>query len=108
MRTRERVKETRSYDMFADEFLTLSQAENQESIPVDFAKMRVGMRAINDAIIDLGTFTKNNPKYGDKAYVLKAIADRNYEEMRNISNYYYNSSGIYERLCKYLAYLFFI
>jgi hypothetical protein len=37
---------------------------------------------------------------------MRAIMDNNVEEMRNISNFYYNISGIYERVCNYFAYLY--
>ena len=32
--------------------------------------------------------------------------DRNIEELRNISNFYYNMNGIYERVCNYFAQLY--
>ena len=37
---------------------------------------------------------------------MRAIMDNNVEELRNISNFYYNISGIYERVCNYFAYLY--
>lgn len=76
---------------------------NTENIPVDFAKMGVGLQKIDDALINLSVYKKINPSYGNKLTVLKAIYDHNYAEMREISNYYYENSGIYQRLCKYLA-----
>ena len=47
------------------------------------------------------TFVQNN-----KEYILKAIHDCNFEAMREISNFYYKTSGIYARLCRYMAYLY--
>lgn len=97
MRTREQMIEN-----YEDNF----QEETKENVVYDYSKMRVGMKSIGDAVVNLGTFKTNNPRYGDKAYVLKMISDRNYEEQRNLSRYYFETSGIYERLCKYLAFLY--
>jgi hypothetical protein len=38
--------------------------------------------------------------------VLNAIYKHDYKTLREISNYFYESSGIYYRLCRYLAYLY--
>ena len=72
----------------------------------DFAKMKVGLKTLDDAIVKLGTLGKTNKKFADKDFVLKNIKERNYEVVRKISEYYYDSSGIYARLCQYLAYLY--
>lgn len=76
------------------------------SPPVDFAKMRVGMRNIDDISINLGSYKKVDSRYGDKTFVLQTIYKHNYAALREISRYFYESSGIYYRLCRYLAYLF--
>lgn len=68
--------------------------------------MRVGLRTINDSLINLGSFKKVNRNYGDKNFVLRAIYKRDYRTLREISDYFYESSGIYYRLCKYLAFLY--
>lgn len=68
--------------------------------------MKVGMRNLDDAVMNLSIYKKINNKYGDKEFVLKAINKHDYKTLREISNYFYESSGIYERLCKYLAYLY--
>ena len=47
------------------------QASNY--VPVDFAKIRVGVKSISDAILKLGDFRKVNPQLADKEKVLKAI-----------------------------------
>ena len=45
-------------------------------------------------------------QYTNKAYVWKMLAERNLEELRAISNFYYNVNGIYERVCNYFATLY--
>lgn len=72
----------------------------------DFAKMRVGAKTLDDAIIKLGTYREVNENYGNKGYILNAIKKHNYEQLRDISAYFYEASGIYQRMCKYLAYLY--
>jgi hypothetical protein len=72
----------------------------------DYAKMRVGLKALDDANLDLNYFKKLDSRKGDKATVLKALANHDYNSLKSISNLFYETSGIYERLCKYLAYLY--
>ena len=74
--------------------------------PMDFAKIRVGLQTLDDAILDLGSLKKNNRTYGDKSAVLRAMGQKDYTTLREMSNYYYEVSGIYERLCKYFAFLY--
>lgn len=68
--------------------------------------MRIGLRSVDDVLINLGAYKKINPNYGDKKFVLNAIYKHDYKTLREISNYFYESSGIYYRLCKYLAFLY--
>lgn len=68
--------------------------------------MRIGLRSVDDVLINLGAYKKINPNYGDKRFVLNAIYKHDYKTLREISNYFYESSGIYYRLCRYLAFLY--
>ena len=54
----------------------------------------------------MGALKKTNRTYGDKNAVLRALATKDYNTLREISNYFYEVSGIYERLCKYFAFLY--
>ena len=73
---------------------------------MNFANIRVGAKVLDDAIVDLGDLKKINKNLASKENVLKAIMNCDYEQMREISNFFYNTSGIYSRLCRYLAYLY--
>ena len=75
-------------------------------IPTDFSKIKIGLQTLEDATLDIGTFKRIDPRLADKHYVLRAIADNNLEAMRDISNFFYRVSGIYNRLCRYLAYMY--
>lgn len=73
---------------------------------VDFSKIKVGIKTLDDAVLTLGDYKKINPRLADKEEVLRAIHNADYETMREISNFFYKSSGIYNRLCRYMAYLY--
>lgn len=61
---------------------------------------------MDDVLVNLGTYKKVNKNYGDKTFVTKAIYRHDYKTLREVSNFFYESSGIYYRLCKYLAFLY--
>ena len=74
--------------------------------PTDFSKIKVGLKTLDDAIINLSDFKKVDRRLADKAEVLRAINNNDYETMREISNFFFKTSGIYSRLCRYMAYLY--
>lgn len=86
--------------------ITLANDTDERYTPTDFGKIKVGLKTLDDAIVTYGTFNKNNPRLGTKENVLKAINNGDLEQMRSISNYFYKVSGIYKRLCRYMAYLY--
>jgi hypothetical protein len=72
----------------------------------DFSKIKVGIKSLDDAVYRLGDYKKINPRLADKENVLRAIRDGNLIAMKEISNFYFKVSGIYSRLCRYMAYLY--
>lgn len=74
--------------------------------PTDFSKIRVGIQNLEDATIILGDLARTNPNLADKATVLRAIESNDLIKMREISNFFFKTSGIYSRLCRYMAYLY--
>ena len=79
---------------------------SRQYIPTNFNKIRVGIKTLDDATINIGSYKKVNPKYGEKTNVLQAIDRGDLEKMRQISQFFYKTSGIYSRLCRYMAYLY--
>ena len=73
---------------------------------IDFGTMKVGLKTLEDAIMTVGSMKRANKKYGDKQAILKALGDNSLSELREISNYYYNTNGIYRRVCEYFAYMY--
>ncbi len=74
--------------------------------PVDFSQIKVGVKTLTDATYKLGDFVQANATLADKQAVLRAISQCDYAKMRDISNYFYKVSGIYQRLCRYMAYMY--
>lgn len=73
---------------------------------LDYSKIRVGAKTLEDAVLNIGEYKRINPLLGDKKEVLMAINTGDIERMRQISNFFYKTSGIYARLCRYMAYLY--
>ena len=87
-----------------DDYQIPDQADRY--IPIDFSKIKVGIKSVSDAVLRLGDYQRINPSFGDKTQVLNAIHYGDLEKMRSISNYFYKISGIYQRLCRYMAYMY--
>lgn len=73
---------------------------------VDFSKIKVGAKMLDDAVVTIGDLKKINPRLADKSTVLQAIHNGDIETMREVSNFFFKTSGIYSRLCKYMANLY--
>lgn len=79
---------------------------NDNYISPDFSKIKIGLQTLDDAVLSLGEYKRINPRWGDKKEVLRAIDTHDIKAMREISNFFYKTSGIYSRLCRYMAYLY--
>lgn len=74
-----------------------------------FNKVKVGKKSLSndvtalvESISDKRSFTKKI----NRQAVERAIDQQNIAEMREISRYFFISSGIYSRLCRYMAFLY--
>lgn len=74
--------------------------------PIDFSKIRVGVKSLEDAVYTGGDLRRANKKLTDKDFIIKAMHSNDLKAMREISNFFYKTSGIYSRLCRYMAYLY--
>lgn len=82
-----------------------------ESVPTltnNFKKIKVGMKTLDDAILDLGSVKEYAPKreFGQKATFYRAVSENDYVTLRVLSQYFYKTSGIYRRMCDYFATLY--
>ena len=68
-----------------------------DAVPAEYRKIKVGVKNLDDAVLNLGSIRQALPThcYTNKATILKALAEYDLKELRNISNFYYNINGIY-------------
>ena len=66
--------------------------------PLEYGDIKVGTKTLEDAVLDIGWLKKNYRHFCDKRIVFKAMAERNLPLMREISNFFYRTNGIYSRL----------
>lgn len=82
-----------------------SHFDSPEQAEREYARMRLGLKMIDDAILDLGTLKKTG-RVVDKNYILSALGRRDLPTLRQISNQFYEISGIYRRACEYQAQIY--
>ena len=84
------------FDMDTDQKISYSNRPVIKETPVvDFNSIRVGVKTLDDAVFKLGDLRKTNPRLADKCSVLRAIDNYDLKTMREISNFFYRTSGIY-------------
>lgn len=74
-----------------------------------YSKVKFGAKTIEDANVTLDAGIGNRScqsNFSNKAYILQQIDSREVESLKRISEYYYQTSGIYSRLCRYMAFLY--
>ena len=69
----------------------------------EYGQIKSGTKQLADAVINLGAIEKSTKGYVSKGVVLKALFDNDVAKLREISNYFYKTNGIYKRLCNYVA-----
>ena len=72
---------------------------------IDFSKIKVGVKTLEDAVVDI-PIKKVNRDYTNKEFILRTLNNGDVQTARSLSNFFFNTSGIYARLCRYLAYMF--
>ena len=80
--------------------------EFRDFAPIDYSKIKIGAKNLDDAIFKLGDLNKANPRLADKNTVLRAIDEYDLKTMREISNFFYKTSGIYSRILRYMAFMY--
>ena len=72
----------------------------------NFNKIKIGAKTLDDAIFKLGDLQRINPQLADKQEVLRAINTYDLIKMRQISDFFYKTSGIYARMIRYMAFMY--
>jgi hypothetical protein len=73
---------------------------------MNFGKMKVGVKTLDDATLDLGYLKKIDRNLYDKKIILQALVMKDVDALRAISNSFYISNGIYQKVCNYIANLY--
>ena len=76
---------------------------------LDFNKIKVGKTILkNDVFLNTDFFntTASARRKISKEEIQRALDAQDVKTLRTISNYFFYTSGIYSRLCRYMAYLF--
>ncbi len=86
----------------------LQNNQNIEALTDYGRKIKVGVKNLEDATLDLGSYQNDMPAHLriSKGRIYKALAENDVNELRLISKHFYNVSGIYSRVCNYFAFLY--
>ena len=68
--------------------------------------MKIGTKMINDATLNLGSIKRYYPQFGDKGYVMQQLHNLNLPAIREISDFFYRTNGIYQVAVDYYANLY--
>ena len=71
-----------------------------------YGKIKIGTKSLEDAVLNLGSIQRATKNLINKNVIYRALADNDVKKLREISNYFYKISGIYQRLCRYMAYMY--
>ena len=100
------IKQVRDFNMININDTNSAQPSGYSEPIVDFNKIRIGAKTLDDAILNLSDLKKQNPRLADKATVLRAINTGDIPLMREISDFFFKISGIYSRLIRYMAFMY--
>jgi hypothetical protein len=107
LRNRKEEVKTRNFNIVTNQADTEPKFTGYQKPPtVDYSKIRVGMKTVDDAIIKIGDLKKVNPQFADKFFVHKAITTYDLKTMREISEFYFRINGIYARIIRYMAFMY--
>lgn len=89
------------------DFRLVASSNSTARPSLDFNKLRIdGTIFKDDVIMNVSRFGNIKKRRLHKEDVEKALERKDLKELRAISNYYFIKSGIYSRLCRYMAYLY--
>ena len=107
MRNRIDDIKAKSFNMQTQIDTNQNQPSGYAGIPtLDFSQIRVGAKTLDDAILNLGSYKSTNPRLADRFTVLRAIDTGDVKTMREVSDFFYKTSGIYARLIRYMAFMY--
>ena len=66
-----------------------------DSRQTEFGKIKINAKTLDDAVLNLGAIQKSTRDVINKAVIYRALMENDVVRLREISNYFYKSSGIY-------------
>lgn len=71
-------------------------------------KVKVGPKTLTDVSLNLGSLKQYGPKLPitNKGEIYQALAYKEHGKLRMISDFFYQTNGIYQRVCDYFAFLY--
>lgn len=88
-------------------FGLINNVEKSSARPsMDYNQIKIGRTVLqDDAFLDID-YLKPKQRRFKRADIERAIDRQDLNKIREISWYFFYSNGIYERLCRYMAYLY--
>ena len=74
-----------------------------DSRVAEYGKIKINTKTLDDAVLNLGSIQKVTRGVINKGIIYRALMDNDVVQLREISNYFYKTSGIYQRVCNYAA-----
>lgn len=92
------------------DFRLINGESNNSNPSLDFNKIKIGKSLLSgDVTAIIREHDRKNKRARHKInreFVENAIESHDLVKLRQISNHFYETSGIYSRLCRYMAYLY--
>ena len=73
---------------------------------LEFGRMKIGKKSFEDLSLSLSALKQTNRNYNNKTAILKALANKDVNSLREVSDYFYRTNGIYFRICNYFAQMY--
>lgn len=104
---RDRIAEIKAKGFNVAEGVRQPDPQPNFNTPVlDFNRIKVGAKTLEDAVFSLSDLKKSNSRLADKQTILKAISDNDIDTMREASDFFFKISGIYSRILRYMAFMY--
>ncbi len=105
MEKRQDTIHAKGFDIFNFNYADPEKLAELENVS-EYGKIKIGVKQLEDAILELGTLRQARLPFCNKRDIMKAIVERDYRKLRQISDFFYAASGIYQTVCNYFAFLY--
>lgn len=99
----EEVKVQDSVEMTPQEAIHKKGFNIMDGAATEYNKIKVGVKTVQDAVLELGNYKYGLKEFADRRQIMKALAEKDVHKLRAISNYFYRTDGIYQKVVDYFA-----